>query len=154
MCRESSVSPGPWNSARRKCRPEAQRLRSLRNRLYQGILGGHDRRGTQRSRAGPAEWRLPGNLNLSFAGLEGETLLLDVKDLALSSGSACTSAKPEPSHVLRALGIGDQRTRSSLRFGLGRFNTPEEVEYAIQVLSETVPRLRRLNALPLVEPSA
>jgi cysteine desulfurase len=132
---------------------ETQRLRLLRNRLYQGILAST----TGVELNGPAlafpEWRLPGNLNLSFAGLEGETLLLNVKDLALSSGSACTSEKPEPSHVLRALGIGDQRTRSSLRFGLGRFNTPEEVEYAIQVLSETVQRLRRLGALPLVEPS-
>ncbi len=133
---------------------EADRLRSLRNRLYQGILAATTGVELNGPALAPPEWRLPGNLNLSFAGLEGETLLLDVKDLALSSGSACTSAKPEPSHVLRALGIGDQRTRNSLRFGLGRFNTPEEVEYAIQVLSETVPRLRRLNALPLVEPSA
>ena len=132
---------------------EAQRLRTLRNRLYQGIIAsttGVDLNGPALE---PPEWRLPGNLNLSFAGLEGESLLLNMQDLALSSGSACTSEKPEPSHVLRALGIDDQRTRSSLRFGLGRFNTPEEVEYAIQVLSETVQRLRRLNALPLIDPS-
>jgi cysteine desulfurase len=132
---------------------EAQRLRSLRNRLYQGLLASTTAVDLNGPALAPPEWRLPGNLNLSFAGLEGESLLLNVKDLALSSGSACTSEKPEPSHVLRALGIGDQRTRSSLRFGLGRFNTPEEVEYAIQVLSETVQRLRRLNALPLIEPS-
>jgi cysteine desulfurase len=131
---------------------EAQRLRSLRNHLYHGILAATTGVELNGPALEPPEWRLPGNLNLSFAGLEGESLLLNVKDLALSSGSACSSEKPEPSHVLRALGIGDQRTQSSLRFGLGRFNTPEEVQYAIQVLSETVPRLRRLNALPLVEP--
>jgi cysteine desulfurase len=132
---------------------ETQRLRLLRNRLFQGILASTTGVELNGPALGFPEWRLPGNLNLSFAGLEGESLLLNIKDLALSSGSACTSEKPEPSHVLRALGIGDQRTRSSLRFGLGRFNTPEEVEYAIQVLSETVQRLRRLNALPLIEPS-
>ena len=131
---------------------EAQRLRSLRSRLYHGILAATTGVELNGPALEPPEWRLPGNLNLSFAGLEGESLLLNVKDLALSSGSACSSEKPEPSHVLRALGIGDQRTQSSLRFGLGRFNTPEEVEYAIQVLSETVPRLRQLNALPSAEP--
>jgi cysteine desulfurase len=131
---------------------ETERLRSLRNRLYDGILAATTGVELNGPALEPPEWRLPGNLNLSFAGLEGESLLLNLKGLALSSGSACSSEKPEPSHVLRALGIGDQRTQSSLRFGLGRFNTPEEVEYAIQVLSETVPRLRQLNALPLVEP--
>jgi cysteine desulfurase len=132
---------------------ESQRLRLLRNRLYQGIIAATPRVDLNGPALEPSEWRLPGNLNLSFAGLEGESLLLNMRDLALSSGSACTSEKPEPSHVLRALGIGGQRTRSSLRFGLGRFNTPEEVEYAIQILSETVQRLRRLNALPLIDPS-
>ena len=70
-------------------------------------------------------------MNVSFAYVDGEALMMNMKDLAVSSGSACTSANPEPSHVLRALGLSDDATRSSLRFGLGRFNTAEEIEFAI-----------------------
>ena len=80
--------------------------------------------------------------------MDGESLLLGVKDVALSSGSACTSATPEPSHVLRALGIGIEATRASLRFGLGRFNTAEEVEHVIQSVTDAVQRLRRLGNQP------
>jgi cysteine desulfurase len=90
---------------------------------------------------------LANNLNASFAFVDGEALMMNVKDLAVSSGSACTSANPEPSHVLRALGIDDDATRSSLRFGLGRFNTPEEIEFAITSIAETVRRLRKLSSL-------
>ena len=78
-----------------------------------------------------SDLRLPGNLNVSFDYVDGETLLANLKDIALSSGSACTSANPEPSHVLRALGLSEETVRGSVRFGLGRFNTAEEVDYCI-----------------------
>ena len=87
---------------------------------------------------GPAlndDWRLPANLNASFAYVNGEALMMAMRHLAVSSGSACTSANPEPSHVLRALGLDEDQTRASLRFGLGRFNTADEVEFAIDAVS-------------------
>ena len=100
---------------------------------------------------GPAldqpELRLPGNLNVSFADIDGESLLMSMKDLALSSGSACTSATPEPSHVLRALGLSDEVARGSVRFGLGRFNTEEEIEFAVDRTVATVERLRRMGSV-------
>ena len=80
------------------------------------------------------EHRLPGNLNISFAFVEGESLLMALKDVAVSSGSACTSASLEPSYVLRALGVGDELAHTSIRFGLGRFNTEEEVDYVIDLV--------------------
>ena len=89
--------------------------------------------------------RLAGNLNVSFGNVDGEALMMSMRDLAVSSGSACTSVSPEPSHVLRAMGISDDLTRSSLRFGLGRFNTQEEVDYAVDLLEEAVGRLRGLQ---------
>ena len=91
--------------------------------------------------------RLPGNLNMSFAFVDGEALMMSMGTLAVSSGSACTSANPEPSHVLRAIGLNDDATRSSLRFGLGRFNTSDEVEIAIATVSEAVTRLRKISSL-------
>jgi cysteine desulfurase len=96
---------------------------------------------------GSVEHRLPGNLNVSFAYVEGESLLMALKDVALSSGSACTSASLEPSYVLRALGVGDELAHSSLRFGLGRFNTREEVDYVADLLRDQVARLRELSPL-------
>jgi cysteine desulfurase len=126
---------------------EGARLTELRARLYTGLV---ERLGDV-SLNGPAldlpELRLPGNLNLSFAYVDGEALLLNMRDLAVSSGSACTSANPEPSHVLRALALDDDLVRASLRFGLGRFNTAEEVEFAIATVAETVTRLRELSSL-------
>lgn len=128
---------------------EAARLAGLRDRLYQGLIASLD--GV--SLNGPAlevdsteavARRLPGNLNVSFAQVDGEALMMSMKHLAVSSGSACTSADPEPSHVLRALGLDDDLTRASLRFGLGRFNTAEEIEYAIESVAEAVQRLRKL----------
>src|SRR5207244_6104995 len=95
----------------------------------------------------PPERRLAGNLNVSFAYVDGEALLMNMKQIAVSSGSACTSANPEPSHVLRSLGIGEDAVRSSLRFGLGRFNTADDVEFAIRSVSEAVRRLRKLSSL-------
>ncbi|MCC6124011.1 MAG: aminotransferase class V-fold PLP-dependent enzyme [Pirellulales bacterium] len=90
------------------------------------------------------ELRLPGNLNLTFDRVDGETLLINIPEIALSSGSACSSATPEPSHVLLALGLSDETARGSIRFGLGRFNTPEEVEYVIRRVLETVISLREM----------
>ena len=89
--------------------------------------------------------RLPGNLNCSFPGVDGEALMMNMPRLAASSGSACTSANPEPSHVLRALGLSDDLSRASLRFGLGRFNTEDDIEFAAQLVNETVQRLRKLG---------
>jgi cysteine desulfurase len=126
---------------------EMPRLAGLRSRLYAGLC----ERLTDISLNGPSldlpGCRLPGNLNLSFAYVDGEALLLNMRDLAVSSGSACTSANPEPSHVLRALGVDDDLVRASLRFGLGRFNTAEEVDFAIETVIETVNRLRQLSSL-------
>jgi cysteine desulfurase len=96
---------------------------------------------------GPAAVRLPGNLNLSFAWVQGEALLMGLRDVAVSSGSACTSASVEPSYVLRALGVEDELAHSSLRFGVGRFNTPEEIDYAIGEVVRLVRRLRELSPL-------
>jgi cysteine desulfurase len=122
---------------------ETARLIALRERLRTGIfthlehvhLNGH-----------PTE-RLPGNLNVSFEFVEGESLLMSLKDVAVSSGSACTSASLEPSYVLRALGIGEELAHTSIRFGLGRGNTEEEVDYVCNQLVEQVTRLRAMSPL-------
>jgi cysteine desulfurase len=90
--------------------------------------------------------RLPGNLNCAFPFVHGEALMMRIKTLAVSSGAACSSANPEPSHVLRALGLDDDLTRASLRFGIGRFNTEEEIDYAIQAVAHHVRELRQLNS--------
>ena len=89
--------------------------------------------------------RLPHNLNLQFESVEGESLMLSASELAVSSGSACTSTNPEPSHVLRAIGLSDDQIRCSLRFGLGRFTTEEEIDRTIQILTQAVDRLRKLR---------
>ncbi len=122
---------------------EMARLTDLRHRLQAGvferlddvILNGH-----------PTE-RLPGNLNLSFAYVEGESLLMGISDIAVSSGSACTSATLEPSYVIRALGTDDELAHSSIRFGLGRFNTGEEVDYVAERVAKEVVRLREMSPL-------
>jgi cysteine desulfurase len=90
---------------------------------------------------------LPGNLNISFNFVEGEGLMMAIKDVAVSSGSACTSSSLEPSYVLRALGVGDELAHSSIRFGLGRFNTEEEVDYVADLVVEKVERLREISPL-------
>jgi cysteine desulfurase len=120
---------------------EAMRLSGLRERLRAGLT----RRLEQVYLNGHPTERLPGNLNLSFAHVEGESLMMALKDIAVSSGSACTSASLEPSHVLKALGVRDDLAHSSIRFGLGRFNTEEEVDYTIGRLVEEVTRLRALS---------
>ena len=96
---------------------------------------------------GSMEQRLPGNLNVSFDGVDAETLILSMPEIALSTGSACTSATVEPSHVLRALGLSDDRAHSSVRFGLGRFTTEEEVDYAAGRVVESVRKLRALSPM-------
>src|ERR1700731_960287 len=96
---------------------------------------------------GSVEHRLPGNLNLSFAFVEGEALMMGIKDVAVSSGSACTSASLEPSYVLKALGVGDELAHSSIRFGLGRFNTEEEVDFVIDDVVQAVNHLREMSPL-------
>jgi cysteine desulfurase len=120
--------------------PEAARVGSLRDRLKARIET--ELPGTAVN--GSLEHRLPGNLNMSFEGVDGEALLTAMPDLALSTGSACSSAAIEPSHVLRALGIGERAAHSSLRFGLGRFTTAEEVDYAAGRVIAAVLKLRAL----------
>jgi cysteine desulfurase len=93
------------------------------------------------------EHRVPGSLNISFAYVEGESLLMGINDIAVSSGSACTSATLEPSYVLKALGAGDDLAHSSIRFGLGRFNTQAEVDYVATKIVDVVRRLRELSPL-------
>ena len=96
---------------------------------------------------GSMKHRLPNNLNVSFAYVEGESLLMGLNDVAVSSGSACTSASLEPSYVLRAIGTSDALAHSSIRFGLGRFNTEEEVDYVVTKLASVVKRLREMSPL-------
>jgi cysteine desulfurase len=128
---------------RQEMASESVRLTDLRERLRQGIqeqlsdvtLNGH-----------PTE-RLPGNLNLSFAHIKGEALLMALRDIAVSSGSACTTASLEPSYVLKALGLDDELAHGSIRFGLGRFNTTEEVDTVVQEVARVVRYLRALNPL-------
>jgi len=124
---------------------EGQRLGRLRDKLKEAITSRLDDSFVN----GTMVHRLPNNLNLSFAGVEGDALLMGISDVAVSSGSACTSATLEPSHVLRALGISEDLAHSSIRFGLGRFNTEEEVDYIADRVVETVKRLRELS--PLLE---
>lgn len=119
--------------------PESVRLTALRDRFRDGIL---ERLSGVRVN-GHAERRLPGNLNLSFADVEGEGLMAGLPDLALSSGSACTSASLEPSYVLRAIGVADDLSHNSIRFGFGRFTTAEEVDYAVDRVIEVVAKQRR-----------
>ena len=118
---------------------EAQRLNALRDRLWQGI---QQLQGVQIN--GSPEHSAPNILNVSFSGVEGESLIMALKDLAVSSGSACTSASLEPSYVLRALGLSEDLAHSSLRFSLGRYTTAEEIDYAIDLIVKSVSRLREL----------
>ncbi len=122
---------------------EAAYLGGLRDRLKDSIMSRLDETYIN----GTMEHRLPGNLNISFAYVEGESLLMGINDIAVSSGSACTSATLEPSYVLKALGTGDDLAHSSIRFGIGRFNTEAEVDYVADRVVETVTRLRELSPL-------
>lgn len=129
--------------AQAEMREEAERVGKLRDRLWQGlcsrlddvILNGHPTR------------RLPGNLNVSFRYIRADALLVSLRNLAVSSGSACTSAEVRPSHVLSALGLDEDLAHGSVRFGLGRFNTEAEVDWAVEYVAEAVTKLRQLNPL-------
>jgi len=129
--------------ARLEMAEEAKKLGGLRDRLKDRIMGRLDEVFIN----GTMEHRLPGNLNISFAYVEGESLLMGINDVAVSSGSACTSATLEPSYVLKALGTGDDLAHSSIRFGIGRFNNEAEVDYVADRVCETVERLRELSPL-------
>ena len=132
-------------------RNESSRLTALRNRIAHRLFNDLD----EVQLCGPAldawfdtglPFRLPGNLNVSFGNVDGEALLLAMGNLAVSSGAACTSTDPGPSHVLRALGLSEGAARSSLRFGLGRFNTEADVDAAAERVIEAVRDLRKLAA--------
>jgi cysteine desulfurase len=121
---------------------ENERVRALRDRLLKGIQGIEEAYVN-----GDLDQRIPHNLNVSFNFVEGESLIMAVKDLAVSSGSACTSASLEPSYVLRALGRSDELAHSSIRFTLGRFSTEEEIDFAIDLIKQKVAKLRELSPL-------
>lgn len=121
---------------------EGQRIMALRQRLWDGIKDIEEVYIN-----GDLEQRVPGNLNVSFAYVEGESLIMALKDLAVSSGSACTSASLEPSYVLRALGLNDELAHSSIRFSMGRFTTEEEIDYAIKLIRDSIGRLREMSPL-------
>ena len=122
---------------------EAKRTLALRERLRKGIA----ERVSDTYVNGSLEHRLPGNINISFAYVEGEAMLMALKDVAVSSGSACTSASLEPSYVLRAVGVGEELAHTSIRFGIGRFNTEEEVDYVVDLVARKVTKLRELSPL-------
>ena len=122
---------------------EAARVLRLREKLRRGIEDGLDLVTVN----GSLEHRLPGNLNVSFAYVEGEALMMAIKDVAVSSGSACTSASLEPSYVLRAMGVSDDLAHGSIRFGLGRFTTEEEVDHVVRLVVEKVKKLREMSPL-------
>jgi cysteine desulfurase len=122
---------------------ESRRIAGLRDTLWQGLQSRIDDVQVN----GSLQSRLAGNLNVSFAGVQGESLLMQMNDIAVSPGAACDSANSEPSHVLRAIGLADDLARSTIRFGLGRFNVAEEVEYAIDKVADAVSRLRKASPL-------
>ncbi len=128
--------------AREEMAAENERIRMLRDRLWQGVSGME-----QVFLNGDLESRVPHNLNISFAYVEGESLMMAIKDVAVSSGSACTSASLEPSYVLRALGRQDELAHSSIRFSIGRFTTIEEIDYTVQLLHRQIGKLRQLSPL-------
>ena len=118
---------------------EAERLTKLRDRMLKGLKA----KLPEIYVNGDLEQRIPGNLNISFAYVEGESLMMGIKDLSVSSGSACTSASLEPSYVLRALGVEEELAHTSLRIGLGRFTTEQEVDYAVEELVRHVQQAAR-----------
>jgi cysteine desulfurase len=122
---------------------EIERVLALRRRLHDSIIG----RATHVTLNGHPDLRHPGNLNLSFAFVEGEALMLALRDVAVSTGSACTSATLEPSYVLRAMGVSAELAHSSIRFGIGRFTTADEVDYVADLVIEKLRKLRAMSPL-------
>jgi cysteine desulfurase len=129
--------------AQQEMTEESKRLSALRDRLKTKLEAKLDETFIN----GSLEYRLPHNLNMSFAYVEGESLLMGINDIAVSSGSACTSATLEPSYVLKALGVGEDLAHTSIRFGLGRFSTEEEVDYVVDKMVQVVTKLRELSPL-------
>jgi cysteine desulfurase len=132
---------------------EMQRVATLRNTLAASLFNHLENLqlcgpSLSETSANGLPLRLPGNLNVSFGDVDGEALLLAMGNLAVSSGAACTSTDPEPSHVLRAIGFSDDEARSSLRFGLGRFNDPADVDFAVERVVDAVRKLRKLTGMP------
>jgi len=132
--------------ARKEMAEEAKRLGLFRDRLKKKLEDGLDETHVN----GSMERRLAGNLNMSFAGVEGESLLMGINDIAVSTGAACAAASLEPSHVLAALGLGAEIANSSVRFGIGRFNTEGEINYVAERVIDTVTKLRELSACDVV----
>jgi len=128
--------------AKEEMHDEAERTKVLRDRFLKGLEGMEEVYIN-----GDLEHRVPGNINVSFNFVEGESLIMALKDLAVSSGSACTSASLEPSYVLRALGMDDELAHSSLRFSIGRFTTEEDIDTAVTKVKEAVGKLRELSPL-------
>ena len=126
---------------------ETDRLAQLRKQLWNGLSNKIDGVAINGPAIDDPNLRLAGNLNVRFDYVDGEALLMSLQNLALSSGSACTSAEPEPSHVLRGLGLSEDDTRSSIRIGLGRFNTAEHIDIATDGLAEAVLRLRKMSSI-------
>jgi len=129
--------------AGREMGDEAERVAALKDRFYKGITG----RLAGVHLNGDEERRIPGNLNLSFPDVDSEGLMAGIKDLAVSSGSACTSASVEPSYVLRAIGLDDGLARGAIRVGFGRFTTEDDVDFAVDRIAGEVERLRRTGPL-------
>ena len=128
--------------ARQEMAAENERMRALRDRLWKGLS---EMEAVYLN--GDLEHRVPHNLNVSFNYVEGESLLMGIKDVAVSSGSACTSASLEPSYVLRALGRSDELAHSSIRFSVGRFTTEQDVDFTVALLKEKVAKLREMSPL-------
>jgi len=128
--------------ARLEMGAENERIRGLRDRLWKGLSEIEEVHLN-----GDLEQRIPGNLNVSFSFVDGESLILGIKEIAVSSGSACTSTNLEPSHVLRALGRSDELAHSSIRFSIGRFNTAEEIDFTVDLLQRKIAKLRELSPL-------
>jgi cysteine desulfurase len=128
--------------AQKEMAAENERIRMLRDRLWKGLSGMEEVHLN-----GDLEQRVPHNLNVSFNYVEGESLIMAITDVAVSSGSACTSASLEPSYVLRALGRSDELAHSSIRFSVGRYTTEEEVDYIVELLRNKISKLRDLSPL-------
>lgn len=122
---------------------ENDRLHYLSNKFLKAVMDGIP----DVFLNGDREQRIPGNMNLSFAYIEGESMIMAIKNLAVSSGSACTSASLEPSYVLRAIGVGEDLAHTSIRFGIGRFTTEEEIDYAIETITKSIHKLREMSPL-------
>lgn len=129
--------------ARKEMREDNERITRLSQKLYNAIVANVP----DVYLNGDKEKRIPGNLNISFAYIEGESMIMAIKDLAVSSGSACTSASLEPSYVLRAIGVGEDLAHTSIRFGIGKFTTEAEIDYAIAAVTRSIDKLRAMSPL-------